>query len=45
MLLGTLTRLRDHGNTVVVVEHDEATIEAADLVIDLAPAAACTAGS
>ena len=37
MLLGTLTALREHGNTVVVVEHDEATIEAADLVIDLGP--------
>ncbi len=37
MLLGTLTALKDHGNTVVVVEHDEATIEAADLVIDLGP--------
>jgi excinuclease ABC subunit A len=37
MLLGTLTGLRDHGNTVVVVEHDEATIEAADLVVDLGP--------
>jgi excinuclease ABC subunit A len=35
MLLGTLTQLKDHGNTVVVVEHDEATIEAADLVVDL----------
>jgi excinuclease ABC subunit A len=37
MLLGTLTQLKAHGNTVVVVEHDEATIEAADLVIDLGP--------
>ena len=37
MLLGTLTRLKEHGNTVVVVEHDEATIEAADVVLDLGP--------
>ena len=37
MLLGTLTQLKQHGNSVVVVEHDEATIAAADLVIDLGP--------
>ena len=37
MLLGTLTQLKEHGNSVVVVEHDEATIEAADLVVDLGP--------
>ncbi|HXQ22024.1 MAG TPA: excinuclease ABC subunit UvrA, partial [Candidatus Acidoferrales bacterium] len=37
MLLGTLTQLKAHGNTVVVVEHDEATIEAADIVVDLGP--------
>ncbi len=37
MLLGTLSQLRDAGNSVVVVEHDEATINAADLVIDLGP--------
>jgi excinuclease ABC subunit A len=37
MLLGTLRALKDHGNTVVVVEHDEATIESADLVVDLGP--------
>ena len=35
LLLATLTRLRDLGNTVVVVEHDEETIRAADYVIDL----------
>jgi excinuclease ABC subunit A len=34
-LLGTLARLRDLGNTVVVVEHDEETIRCADYVIDL----------
>ncbi|MFQ5667214.1 MAG: excinuclease ABC subunit UvrA, partial [Candidatus Binatia bacterium] len=37
MLLGVLRELQGHGNTVVVVEHDEATIEAADLVVDLGP--------
>ncbi|MBP1686615.1 MAG: uvrA, partial [Deltaproteobacteria bacterium] len=37
MLLGTLAQLKDNGNSVVVVEHDEATIAAADLVIDLGP--------
>ena len=35
LLLSTLSRLRDLGNTVVVVEHDEETIRAADYVIDL----------
>ena len=35
LLLGTLARLRDLGNTVLVVEHDEETIRAADYVIDL----------
>ena len=35
LLLSTLSRLRDLGNTVVVVEHDEDTIRAADYVIDL----------
>ena len=38
-LLGTLARLRDLGNTVVVVEHDEETIRQADYVIDLGPGA------
>jgi excinuclease ABC subunit A len=38
-LLATLARLRDLGNTVVVVEHDEETIRAADYVIDLGPGA------
>jgi excinuclease ABC subunit A len=36
-LLATLRRLTDLGNTVVVVEHDEETIRAADLVIDFGP--------
>ena len=39
LLLGTLGRLRDLGNTVVVVEHDEETIRSADYVIDLGPGA------
>jgi excinuclease ABC subunit A len=38
-LLGTLRQLRDLGNTVLVVEHDEDTIRAADHVIDLGPGA------
>ncbi|MBI2827937.1 MAG: excinuclease ABC subunit UvrA [Acidobacteria bacterium] len=38
-LLSTLSRLRDLGNTVVVVEHDEETIRTADYVIDLGPGA------
>lgn len=38
-LIETLHRLRDQGNTVVVVEHDEETIRAADHVIDLGPGA------
>jgi excinuclease ABC subunit A len=38
-LLGTLRDLRDAGNSVLVVEHDEATIRAADWVIDLGPGA------
>jgi excinuclease ABC subunit A len=36
-LLGTLKRLRDLGNTVIVVEHDEETIRAADYIIDMGP--------
>ena len=38
-LLGTLSRLRDLGNTVIVVEHDEETIRVADYVVDLGPGA------
>src|SRR4030095_9092436 len=38
-LLDTLRRLRDLGNTVLVVEHDEETIRAADYVLDLGPGA------
>jgi excinuclease ABC subunit A len=38
-LLDTLIRLRDLGNTLIVVEHDEATIRAADFVVDIGPGA------
>lgn len=38
-LLATLTRLRDIGNTVIVVEHDEDAIRAADYLIDMGPGA------
>jgi excinuclease ABC subunit A len=38
-LIQTLLRLRDLGNTVLVVEHDEATIRSADWILDLGPAA------
>jgi excinuclease ABC subunit A len=43
-LLNTLLRLRDLGNTVIVVEHDEATIRAADYVVDLGPGAGVHGG-
>jgi excinuclease ABC subunit A len=43
-LIGALTRLRDLGNTVVVVEHDEAIIRAADWVIDIGPGAGLAGG-
>ncbi len=43
-LLGTLRRLRDLGNTVLVVEHDEDAIHAADHVIDMGPAAGVNGG-
>jgi excinuclease ABC subunit A len=38
-LIGTLNRLRDLGNTVIVVEHDEGTMMAADHLVDLGPGA------
>ncbi|MBI5153911.1 excinuclease ABC subunit UvrA [Candidatus Poribacteria bacterium] len=44
-LIATLCRLRDLGNTVIVVEHDEATIRASDHVIDLGPGAGRLGGN
>ncbi|MDP8961547.1 MAG: excinuclease ABC subunit UvrA, partial [Actinomycetota bacterium] len=38
-LIETLLRLRDLGNTLIVVEHDEASIEAADFIVDIGPGA------
>jgi excinuclease ABC subunit A len=38
-LIATLSRLRDLGNTVIVVEHDEGTMRAADHIVDLGPGA------
>ncbi|MBX6378998.1 MAG: excinuclease ABC subunit UvrA, partial [Clostridia bacterium] len=38
-LIATLQRLRDLGNTVIVVEHDEDTIRAADFIVDIGPGA------
>ena len=43
-LLETLKRLRDLGNSVVVVEHDEATIRAADWIVDMGPGAGIHGG-
>ena len=43
-LLGTLTHLRDLGNTVIVVEHDEDAIRAADHIIDIGPGAGVHGG-
>ncbi|MGH2591111.1 MAG: excinuclease ABC subunit UvrA, partial [Actinomycetota bacterium] len=43
-LIDTLVRLRDLGNTLIVVEHDEATIEAADHVVDIGPGAGSAGG-
>lgn len=43
-LLNTLERLRDLGNTVLVVEHDEATIRSADHLIDIGPGAGIHGG-
>ena len=44
-LIDALTRLRDLGNTVLVVEHDEDTIRAADYVLDLGPGAGRLGGA
>ena len=43
-LLGTLRALRDLGNTVIVVEHDEETIRSADHIVDLGPGAGRAGG-
>lgn len=43
-LLSTLVRLRDLGNTVIVVEHDEEAIRAADYVVDIGPGAGVHGG-
>jgi excinuclease ABC subunit A len=43
-LLDTLERLRDMGNTVVVVEHDEETMRTADWIVDLGPGAGVNGG-
>ena len=43
-LLKTLKRLRDLGNTVIVVEHDEGTIRAADFLVDIGPGAGIHGG-
>ncbi len=43
-LLGTLAHLRDIGNTVLVVEHDEETIRAADHIVDFGPGAGVRGG-
>ena len=43
-LLGTLSRLKDLGNTVIVVEHDEETMSAADHIIDIGPGAGIHGG-
>jgi len=44
-LLKTLMRLRDLGNTLIVVEHDEATLRSADYIIDLGPGAGLHGGN
>ena len=44
-LLATLKRLRDLGNTLIVVEHDEDTMYAADYIIDVGPAAGTGGGN
>jgi excinuclease ABC subunit A len=44
MLLGTLRRLEKAGNSVLIVEHDEATILSADLIVDLGPGAGVHGG-
>jgi len=43
-LIGTLKHLRDLGNTVIVVEHDEDTMRAADYIVDIGPGAGVNGG-
>lgn len=43
-LLLSLSRIRDHGNTVIVVEHDEDTIRWADNIVDMGPGAGLSGG-
>ena len=43
-LLQTLQKLRDIGNTLIVVEHDEDTMRAADYIVDVGPGAGCHGG-
>jgi excinuclease ABC subunit A len=43
-LLGTLTKLRDLGNTLIVVEHDEETIRSANYIVDIGPGAGIHGG-
>lgn len=43
-LLGTLKRLKDLGNTLIVVEHDEETLRSADYVVDIGPGAGVNGG-
>lgn len=43
-LIATLKRLRDLGNTLIVVEHDEDTIRAADFIVDIGPGAGINGG-
>ncbi len=44
ILVGALSELRDRGNTIVVVEHDEETIRSADTIIDMGPGAGRSGG-
>ncbi|MDE6956361.1 MAG: excinuclease ABC subunit UvrA, partial [Oscillospiraceae bacterium] len=44
LLLGTLKHLRDLGNTLIVVEHDEDTMRAADYIVDIGPGAGVHGG-
>lgn len=43
-LINTLTRLRDLGNTVIVVEHDEETVRSGDYIVDIGPGAGVNGG-